>query len=418
MEAEQQARYLVVSNAYPRDGDLYRSQFLHTRVLAYLELGLACDVYVVDYTAEGAETSAYEFEGVSVLTGSSEAFGEHLACVPYTKLLAHFPMPYMLDPIHERAPSTPTTFWLHGYETESWWRRWFNHLDGERVSRSLMQRQKAVADGRLRSLRSFLDEHPDTEVVTVSEWFRVHCIEPDIGRPLANTAIIPNYIDNRLFHPIDRTLEDQRRILVLRPFTHAKYAGRDIVQTILRVTDEDPTVCFTVCGDGPLFDEAVRPIARLTNVDIRRGFLSRAEVAELHREHGVFLNPSWWDSQGVSTGEAMASGLAVVTTDRSAIPEFVEHEVSGLLSPPGDTADLSRQILRLATDDELRQRLSAEARRRVVDQCGFEATIGREVKLIATRHSAPARPVDWEARYAELAEEFSEVICRLGRDDP
>jgi glycosyltransferase involved in cell wall biosynthesis len=412
-------RYLVVSNAYPRAGNLYRNQFLHSRVLAYLGLGLTCEVYVVDYTMKGAQTSAYEYEGVTVLTGSIEAYGDQLARGDYTKLLVHFPMPYMLEPIDTRTPDTPTTFWLHGYETEAWWRRWFNHLDGERLPRSVMQQQRDTADGRLEALRSFLDRHPDTEVVTVSDWFRVHCIEPDLGRPLPNASIIPNFVDSTLFQPAERSPEAQRRVLVLRPFTYAKYAGRDIVEAVLRVTQADASVRFTICGDGPQFDEAVRPLVQLDNVEIRRGFLSRAEVAQLHREHGVFLNPSWWDSQGVSTSEAMASGLAVATTNRSAIPEFVEHEVSGLLSPPGDVEELARHVLRFTSDDELRERVGRAARQRVVEQCGFEATIEREVELIRGPHTATTSPpVDWQARYAELAAEFSDVLCRLGRDDP
>ena len=419
MERDQQARYLVVSNAYPRAEDLYRYQFLHTRVLAYLAIGLPVEVYVVDYGATGPQTVSYEFEGVTVLTGSPEAFGDQIAGVDYTLLLVHFPMPYMLDSIHTRAPHTPTALWLHGYETEAWWRRWFNHLDGEGVPRSLMHRQRDVAAGRLQALCSFLDLHPETRVVTVSDWFRVHCIEPDLGRPLANVAVIPNYIDATLFHPVEKPLEAQRRVLVLRPFTHAKYSGREAVDAIRRMTDADSSVGVTVCGDGAGFDDAVRPLAQLANVDIRRGFLSRSEVAELHRGHGVFLNPSWWDSQGVSTGEAMASGLAVVTTNRAAIPEFVEHEVTGLLSPPGDAAELAHHTLRLVTDDELRQRLSSAARDRVVDQCGFDATIREEVDLIrGDRPLSSPVPVDWQARYVELAEEFSDVLCRLGRDDP
>ena len=419
MEPDQQARYLVVSNAYPRAADLYRYQFLHSRVLAYLEVGLRCDVFVVDHRATSAQTSSYDFEGVTVLTGSSQAFGDHIAGTAYAMLLVHFPMPYMLDAVHTRAPDTSTALWLHGYETEAWWRRWFNHLEGERLPRSVLQRNRDDATGRIRALCSFLDQHPDTTVVTVSDWFRVHCIEPDLGRALPAAAIIPNFVDSTLFHPVPRSLEAQRRVLVLRPFTHAKYAGRDIVEAIHEVTHEDPSVGFTVCGDGPQFDDAVRSLAPLANVDIRRGFLSRSEVSELHHGHGVFLNPSWWDSQGVSTGEAMASGLAVVTTDRAAIPEFVEHEVSGLLSPAGDPAQLARHVLRLVTDDELRARLSVAARARVVAQCGFDATISREVDLIRGRRPASSSgTVDWQARYGELAQEFSDVLCRLGRDDP
>ena len=408
-------RIIVVSNAYPRPGDLYRYEFLHARVQAYLGLGLPCDVFVVDTSASREGVSSYEFEGVAVLTGSPQAFDAHLEHHAYAKLVVHFPMPYMLDSIDRHSSHTPTALWLHGYETEAWWRRWFNHLDDDRLPSSTMRRHRDAADARLTRLSAFLDSHPDTVVVTVSDWFRKHCIEPDLGRALHHSAVIPNYIDGDLFHPDEPVTSAQRRVLVLRPFTSAKYAGSDIIDTILTVTAATPSVEFTVCGDGPQFDAAVEPLSHLANVAIHRGFMSRSEVADLHRRHGIFLNPTWWDSQGVSTCEAMASGLAVVSTNIAAVPEFVEHEVSGLLAAPGDVEELADAVKRLAQDDELRQRIARTGREKIVEQCGFAATIREEVELILGRRATKtSSPIDWKARYAELAEEFSEVLCRLG----
>lgn len=419
MNSGVQPRILVASNAYPLPDDLYRYQFLHSRVLAYLSLGLSCEVFVVDNSAADDETRTYEFEGVAVLMGSPTAFGRHLENSGYTHLVVHVPMPYLLDAIDAHAPLAPTALWLHGFETEAWWRRWFVHLDVPRVSRTAMHRQRTAATRRLERLADFLGDHPDTTVVSVSDWFRVHCIEPDLGRALTRTATIPNFIDSDLFHPAERDASARRRVLVLRPFTSAKYAGADIIATIRAVAELDPTVEFTVCGDGPQFEAAIAPLADIATTTVHRGFVSRSEAAELHRNHGIFLNPTRWDSHGVSTGEAMASGLAVVSTDVAAVPEFVEHGVSGLLARPGDVDALSRAVVQLANDEDLRERIAEQGRRQVVEQCGFRATIEEEVELILGRGTVRASdPIDWQARHGELARELADLVCWLGSPDP
>jgi glycosyltransferase involved in cell wall biosynthesis len=62
--------------------------------------------------------------------------------------------------------------------------------------------------------------------------------------------------------------------------------------------------------------------------------------------------------------EAMLVGAAVVATDGGGVPEFVEHEKTGLLVPMGDAGAVAQAIGRLLQDGELRQRLSAAAQQR------------------------------------------------------
>ena len=63
--------------------------------------------------------------------------------------------------------------------------------------------------------------------------------------------------------------------------------------------------------------------------------------------------------------EAMASGLPVVTTSVSGIPELVDHEISGLIVPPDDPACTADALERIYLDTTLARRLG-EAGRAVV----------------------------------------------------
>jgi len=63
--------------------------------------------------------------------------------------------------------------------------------------------------------------------------------------------------------------------------------------------------------------------------------------------------------------EAMASGLPVISSFHSGIPELIEHEVNGLLAPERDEQALSQLLARMIEDDEGRQAWTKAARKTV-----------------------------------------------------
>jgi glycosyltransferase involved in cell wall biosynthesis len=65
--------------------------------------------------------------------------------------------------------------------------------------------------------------------------------------------------------------------------------------------------------------------------------------------------------------EGMAMGLPVVATGAGGPAEIITADVDGILYPPGDTRALAEQLLRLASDRALRERLGSAARRRARD---------------------------------------------------
>jgi glycosyltransferase involved in cell wall biosynthesis len=63
--------------------------------------------------------------------------------------------------------------------------------------------------------------------------------------------------------------------------------------------------------------------------------------------------------------EAMATGVPVVASRLSAIPEAITDGETGLLVPPGDAEALAAAIARVLQDRALAERLIAQARRRI-----------------------------------------------------
>jgi glycosyltransferase involved in cell wall biosynthesis len=145
---------------------------------------------------------------------------------------------------------------------------------------------------------------------------------------------------------------------------------------------------FALHGDGPRFEPLVAPLRGFPNVELHRGFLPQPALPALHRGHGVFLCPTRQDAQGVSMCEAMASGLVPLSSDNTAIPEFVRHGENGLLSR-GARA-MADHVEALARDPDLYLRLSAAAARSMREQCGGDAVAGAEIE--AVREAVRAAP--------------------------
>src|SRR5690606_5581784 len=110
-------------------------------------------------------------------------------------------------------------------------------------------------------------------------------------------------------------------------------------------------------------------------------FLRQEEIAEIHKEYGLFLVPTRMDTQGVSRDEAMSSGLVPITNKVAAVPEFVDDN-SGMLVDGEDYIGLANCIKQLYYNVELFERLSSNASARVRAESGVESTILRELNLI------------------------------------
>ena len=119
---------------------------------------------------------------------------------------------------------------------------------------------------------------------------------------------------------------------------------------------------LVLIGLGPLEDELRKTAAELGVVD-RVTFLgSRDDVFELLPLFDAFCLSSRYEGFPISLIEAMATGLACVTTAVGGIPEILDDDVNGLLVPPGEPMALRAALERLVTDRDLVERLGGRAK--------------------------------------------------------
>lgn len=144
-----------------------------------------------------------------------------------------------------------------------------------------------------------------------------------------------------------------------------------------------------IVGDGPLRPALEKMIAErgLDDTVQLRGKVPQDVIRSLLQVAAVFALPSVVARNGDRDGipnalmEAMATGVPVVSTDVSGIPELVEHEVTGLVAPPKDAQALALAIERLLNDQPLRTRLAQRARQRVEQNHDVRVNTRRKAEL-------------------------------------
>jgi glycosyltransferase involved in cell wall biosynthesis len=133
-----------------------------------------------------------------------------------------------------------------------------------------------------------------------------------------------------------------------------------------------------LAGDGA--------VERYRNLVASAGMADRIELpgwidaatAERHlAEADILVLPSHNEGLPMAVLEAMASGLAIVTTPVGAIPDAIRDGDTGLLVPAGDAPALADALYRLITDMELRRQLGQRAHSRFLADFSIEACIDR-----------------------------------------
>jgi glycosyltransferase involved in cell wall biosynthesis len=176
---------------------------------------------------------------------------------------------------------------------------------------------------------------------------------------LASRAIA-NIVDGSQFS--FRVRRPLRPHLVCMRGFHPYYCVDLVVRAFAEVQRTFPNAQLDLVGGGPLENE-IRNLVRdmrLGGIEFK-GVAARNEISGLYNQADIFVNGSHLDNMPVSVLEAFASGMPVVTTEPEGMRYLVEHERTGLLSPPGDAAALARNVIRVLRDSALAERMVLNA---------------------------------------------------------
>jgi glycogen synthase len=236
--------------------------------------------------------------------------------------------------------------------------------------------------------QGWVDKHPQSHIHGVEHWManraerviacsaymREH-VSDIYDLPEDRIAVIPNGIDPADLVPVDdlETLRsrfaapDERLVLLVGRLVYEK-GFQLALEALPGLIERVGNVRFIVAGSGTAEQELRQQATRL-GLDEHGtfvGWIGDDVLHSLYRIADLTVVPSIYEPFGLVALEAMASGCPCLVADTGGLREVVPNDDVGLRFHSRDPDSLGQMAERLLTDDELRDRLVAEASEHVL----------------------------------------------------
>lgn len=209
----------------------------------------------------------------------------------------------------------------------------------------------------------------------------------NFGANKSNIEVVHMGVDVDTFSFSDKELSTPLQVLSVARATEKK----GLKYAIEAILNSELDVHLTLIGDGKLLPSLKMLVGKHSNKS-RVTFLGACppeRVSSELKETDLFLLPSVQDSTGdkegipVSLMEAMASGVVVLSTIHSGIPELIDDGVSGFLVPERDALAIQEKMKEIIKNPTLS--LIRENARAKVDNEFNAATLSKQLLSLITK---------------------------------
>jgi len=149
----------------------------------------------------------------------------------------------------------------------------------------------------------------------------------------------------------------------------------------LKLIGGTPGCQLLIVGDGPAR-------AMLQELSERLGIApwvvfsgTRRDIRRVLPVMHAFVLPSLYEGFGISILEAMAVGRPVIATTVGGIPEFVTHDVTGLLVEPGNVAALADAITKVLRNSDQARQMGLKGQAHVREKYGIATVVRRHEQI-------------------------------------
>ncbi|MGC7405101.1 glycosyltransferase [Pandoraea pneumonica] len=218
--------------------------------------------------------------------------------------------------------------------------------------------------------------------------------------PAARIVSMPNGIDTQRYRPdaANRaSLRASLASLALSPLSVDEHGTSPIVFAAGRLVDAKdyptlfeafaqvhrqlPDARLFIAGDGPLRAALQARIDALGLAQVITLLGRRDDVADWMRAADVYVMSSAWEGLPLVIGEAMASGLPVVSTDCGGVRELLGTQRGNVLVPVGDAQALGDALIEMLhlcqQAPDTTHAVSAANRERIVSHYSLDAVVAR-----------------------------------------
>lgn len=159
------------------------------------------------------------------------------------------------------------------------------------------------------------------------------------------------------------TMEGDPCVLFVGSFIYPK--GVDTLIKAIAIAKRDlPDIKLHVVGNSKYLLPSLRSLIAKEGVENNisfHGWVSQSELPRYYKSADFCVFPSRLESFGIVVLEAMASGTPIIASDIDTFRERLTEGSTALFFQNNKPGDLSRAILKLASDSNLRTQLSKNA---------------------------------------------------------
>jgi len=177
--------------------------------------------------------------------------------------------------------------------------------------------------------------------------------------------VVYDGIDEKVFFPRPEVRRVRGRLIFVGNTEDRKKGILYLLQALSRLPD---WVHLTVVDGGAnwkFYLYQLMDCYQLQKRIIIKERLSPEELALEYCQAEVGVVPSLYEGFGLPAAEAMACATPVVSTTAGALPEVVGNDSAGILIPPKDPQAISKMVMHLLFNAELRKEMGARAAARV-----------------------------------------------------
>jgi glycosyltransferase involved in cell wall biosynthesis len=215
---------------------------------------------------------------------------------------------------------------------------------------------------------------------------------PGVGIRRHQIHVVPPGVDIGVFVP--GTQRDVKGPIIAVGRLVDKKAPLATISAFAQLARREGDARLVVIGDGPLrgaCETRIRQLGIEEQVTLRR-WRDHLQVQAAMMSASIFVQHSVTAPNGDKEGlpvailEAMSSGLPVVSTRHSGIPEAVEHGVTGFLVDEGDVNSMAKALITLYQNADLRRTMGTAGRNRAVALFSRDTSLA---KLRSVMHLTP-----------------------------
>lgn len=216
------------------------------------------------------------------------------------------------------------------------------------------------------------------KIITVSDFSRDDIIsEFDLKED--RFTVVPNGIDTNIFYPIPEIKREPDRIIVTNSADTALKGLYYLLQAVHEISKKRK-IKLTVIGTPKQNGGIEKLIEKLQIADLIdfTGRISDEEFVKQYAKASIAVVPSVYEGFGLPVGEAMASGIPVISTTGGALPEVAGD--AAVLVPPEDPKALAEAIIDLLDDPERLEKLGKAGYDRVMEQFTWKSAAEKTVE--------------------------------------